>query len=179
MTFLSERCARTNRDSETFYLHCLRCTKFRTSAAAEAASCWSAVNHALAAAVARQLERAFPSIQVPRGQAGPALEQDAEADTAPSSNDDGMHVDTEILRAADTHSVRRSPRVLRLPSGSVESLVVSPLPTQPQLARNADFGLQEFPEKAPTLLECERFQPPTCGAPHRAIEAGGDPRHPN
>ena len=44
-----------------------RSLKFGTSAAAEAASCWSAVNHALAAAVARQLERAFPSTQAPRG----------------------------------------------------------------------------------------------------------------
>ena len=108
-----------------------------------------------------------------------ALEQDVAADTAPSSNDDRMHVATDVLVTADTYSVMRSPRMLRFPSGSVEPLVVSPLPTQPQLAQNADFGLQEFPEEAPTLLEWARFQPPTCGAPHRAVEAVGDPPHLN
>ena len=121
------RCARKCMQSLVRY----RSLKFGTSTAAEATSCWSAVNHALAAAVARQLERAFPSTQAPRGHAGPALEQDVSADTAPSSNDDRMHVATDVLGAADTYSVVRSPRMLRLPGGSVEPLVVSLFPTQP------------------------------------------------
>ena len=60
----------------------------------------------------------------------------------------------------------RSPRLLRLPDGTVSPLVVSPVAplnnTLPPVASNASLGLCDPPGPVELLPE-ERYRPPTCG----------------
>ena len=75
---------------------------------------------------------------------------------------------TENQTVPNMEPASRLPRVMRLPQGAVESLIVSPLPVVPRVAANSEFDLQEFPLDAPILLESERHKVPSCGVPHPA-----------
>ena len=93
-----------------------------------------------------------------------------QVDDTPATRNTGGEgsLSTENQTVPNMEPGSRLPRVMRLPQGAVESLIVSPLPVVPRLAANSEFGLQEFPLDAPILLESERYKVPSCGVPHPA-----------